>query len=432
MTYALTYHNRGSVTAEDVKLVAQAHYGLQLLGGAADRQVITLGDVAAGGEANVTLHGVTGAGSAPWAALDLLVYDQAHPEGGPPVEWVWIDHPLDTAAPTFYGIQAPDYLVPTSTTTLSGYAYDASGVSAVALRVQTPANGVQTRTCTGWAAQSGGWSCPWDLTALNGGTVPKDGDAFGVQIRATDIFGQVGAWSSAYPFVVDSVPPVVALNVAPEQQVAQGTGALLVRETPFALRGTVEDNRGLGEVVVCESGVCAPADVQLDPGPADVVVDDVPVAPAVTGGGTACIERTFVVTDALAIGEVRVGLTISHTHRDDLVGVLTSPANTQVEIISPDGRDAAANYDVLLSDAASSALHSGRGDDPGGACLRAARPSVRAPPGLPGRRGGGHLDAIAVRCRHRSSRRPIPPGSPDSRAAGHRLPYRALVLSCLR
>ena len=130
-------------------------------------------------------------------------------------------------------------------------------------------------------------------------------------------------------------------------------------------------------MVVCESGVCAPADVHLDPGPADVVVDDVPVAPAVTGGGTACIERTFVVADTLAIGEVRVGLTISHTHRDDLAGVLTSPANTQVEIISPDGRDAAANYDVLLSDAAPSALHSGRGDDPGGpAYARLARPSA--------------------------------------------------------
>jgi len=361
VTYVVTYRNRGNVPAEGARIVARAHYGLRLLDGAPDEQPFPLGDVDAAGEVSITVRGITQVAAEPWAALDLFAYDNAHPEGGPPVEWVWVDHPLDNAPPTFYGIQAPEYLVPTGTTTLRGYAYDASGVPMVTLRVQTPANGVWSTACSDTAPNDGAWSCPWNLTATNGGTVPNDGDTFHVQVQATDAFGHASAWSYAYPFIVDAVPPTLSLTLPNGQE---ASSAVHVRELPFALRGTVEDNHGLGKVIVCESGNCRSAQVLLDPRPANVLVDDAPPTGVTIGSGAGCIERSFTVTDALTLGEVRVGLTISHTQHGELTATLTSPAHTRVAILDADTGDEAQHYDVLLRDTTAVLLHSSRDDDP--------------------------------------------------------------------
>lgn len=373
VTYSVTYRNRGSVTAEGVRIVARAHYGLRLLDSASDAQTFLLGNVDAGDAVTITLRGMTQIASEPWAALDLLTYDDAHPEGGPPVEWAWVDHPLDDAPPTFSGIQAPSYLVPTGTTTLRGYAYDASGVPLVNLRVQTPANGTRSMTCPDTTPSDGSWSCPWDLTGSNGGTVPQDGDTFHVQIQATDAFGQSGAWSYAYPFLVDALPPTLSLTLPAGQETLS---AVHVQDLPFALRGTVEDNHGLGKVVVCESGSCRSAQLLLDPGPPTVLVNDAPHSGVTIGGGAGCIERSFIVSDTLTLGEVRVGLVISHTRRGEVTATLTSPAHTQVTLLDGDDNDAAQHYDVLLRDAVATPLHTRDDDDPSAPAFeRVARPA---------------------------------------------------------
>ncbi|MCD6284599.1 MAG: proprotein convertase P-domain-containing protein, partial [Anaerolineae bacterium] len=357
----ISYHNRGTETASGVSLRVTAHYGLQLVGSNPEFVDLLLGDVAPGESASATVQGETVADAEPWAAIDVLVYDHAHPDSGPPVEWVWIDHRLDDAAPQFYGISAPSVWVPTRTTTLRGYAYDRSGVPVVRAEVTTPAGATRLLVCPDITPQDGVWACPWDLVSANGGIALVEGDTFAVRIRASDAFGQTGDWTPAYRFQVDAEPPDVTLSGT-----TAGAQALVVNRTPYALRGTVVDNHGLGDVFVCEDSVCETAQLWLDPASgsaaAGLTVDDLPAGP-VSLGGTVCSERTFVVSDTVTIGEVRVGLAISHTHRDDLRVVLRSPSGTEVAIVTPDGRDVAQHYDVLLYDGATGFLHTTRNDE---------------------------------------------------------------------
>ncbi|MCJ7548292.1 MAG: proprotein convertase P-domain-containing protein [Anaerolineae bacterium] len=357
----ISYHNRGSETASGVTLRIVAHYGLQLVGSNPDVVDLLLGDVAPGETAGATVQAETVVDGEPWAAIDVLVYDAAHPDSGPPVEWVWIDHRLDDAAPQFYGISAPSVWVPTMTTTLHGYAYDPSGVPVVNAEVTPPTGPTRPLVCPDVSPGDGVWACPWDLVAANGGIALGEGDTFAVRIRASDAFGQTGDWTPVYRFQVDAEPPEVKLSGT-----AAGEQALVVNRTPYALRGTVVDNHGLGDVFVCEDGVCETAQLWLDPASgedaAGFIVDDLPAGP-VSLGGTTCSERTFVVSDTVMIGEVRVGLAISHTRRGDLHLVLRSPSGTEVAIVTPDGRDAAQHYDVLLHDAATGSLHTTQNDD---------------------------------------------------------------------
>ncbi|MBN1814246.1 MAG: proprotein convertase P-domain-containing protein, partial [Anaerolineae bacterium] len=389
LSYTIHYANLGDDAATNVTVDLSAHYALRLLDGAPDHQVIALGDVAPGAEISRTFRGeislqgylICRAAGPPeactaylWAAADALVYDDDHAPSGPPVEWVWIDHQVDGTPPEFFGVRNPEHLIAADENRLYGYAYDAAGVPEITLRIQTPVDAQQTLACPDGTPRDGLWLCDWDATATNGGVTPSDGDQFAVRLEAVDGFGLTSDWTRepAFVFTVDSVPPTVTLSLA-ESQVTPDT--TLVSAGTYALVGQVTDNHGLGYVEVCEEGKCALANVLLDPGPAQAIYDNAPAAPVGIGG--ACLVRTFDVTESFSIGEVSLGLNLTHPWRDEVQAVLESPAGTQVQVIYGDSiLGVAQNYDVFLNDAATGDLHAGQSDDPAAPYYdRVARPS---------------------------------------------------------
>jgi hypothetical protein len=404
--YTVHYRNQGTAPANGVWLDISARYALRLPDGdhlpaqQRDHQIVQLGNVAPGDEGVATFRGVVDLDAtrqdyydpclaafpdtpevcAPylnWASITALVYDNAHPESGPPLDWIWVDHKVDSTAPEFFGIVWPEYLVSAGVNTVRGYAYDASGVPQITLEIQPPLGGTTTLNCPDATPQDGQWSCDWDVTATNGGVTPEDGDEFMVRLQATDGSGQVSAWTAWQTFVVDTEPPTVTLDAA-ASGAANGS---LVDTGAFRLVGDLSDNHGLGEAEVCIDGDCAPADVQLQGVPADVY-DDEPAAPLAIDASTACgvngIVRTFDVSDSFTVGGVSFGFNATHTRRDDIAAALESPAGIQVQVLFPKTGTSSQfqHYDVLLNDAVPSGLHDRKADDDPAAPYydRSARP----------------------------------------------------------
>ena len=391
--YTVHYRNQGTSTAAGVRLDVSAWFALRLPDGQHlptqyhDHQVVVLGDIGPGDEGVATFRGVVNLAATrqeyyepclalfpntpevcdpylQWASVTALVYDNAHPETGLPLDWIWVDHKVDSTAPEFFGIVWPEYLVSAGVNTVRGYAYDASGVPQITLEIQSPLGGTTMLNCPDATPQDGQWSCDWDVTATNGGVTPADGAEFLVRLQATDGFGQVSEWTHWQTFVVDTEPPTVTLDAA-ASGAADGS---LVNTGAYRLVGDVSDNHGLGDVEVCIDGDCAQAGVQLQVAPANVY-DDEPAAPLAIGASTACgvnsIMRTFEVTDSLTVGEISFGFNVTHTRRNDIVAVLASPQGTEVQVIFPKMGTPSRfqNYDVLLDDAVPSGLHDYKGDD---------------------------------------------------------------------
>jgi type II secretory pathway pseudopilin PulG len=372
--YTLLYRNPGPQEVTGIKAEITAHYGLKLQGRASDHQTLNLGNVAAGETVTATFRGeVDLQQGINWAAADILIYDDAHPESGPPIEWIWIDHPLDGEAPQFFGISAPQYLIAADRNVLHGYAHDASGTPALNLAAETPSAGTRTFSCLDPTPLDGSWLCDWDTTALNGGIPPQDGDIFRLAVQVEDTFGHTSRWTRLQPLIVDTIPPTVTLET---ELVESLEDFRITRADSFGLRGEITDNQGLGFVEVCEEGICERADVRLTSGQGASWIDDQPSAPIPIDSSAPCVKRTFNVTDTFDVAAIGVGLNISHTYRGDLHVTLQSPSGTEVTIVTPT-MEAARNYNVFLEDNASKLLHT-RLDDPivGSAYHRAARPDA--------------------------------------------------------
>jgi hypothetical protein len=142
--------------------------GLRLVGG---NQTLPLGDIGAGQSGSVTFEGDidSSGGTHNWANLEALVYSDAYPVSGPPLEWLWADHQIDHSPPVSLTIEQPVTVVGPGTNIFGGYAYDASPPLSLALdhgTGQTPCPPAQA---------DGSWRCTWNATAANGGTPPDDG-----------------------------------------------------------------------------------------------------------------------------------------------------------------------------------------------------------------------------------------------------------------
>jgi len=368
ITYTIHFRNLGAFTATNVTADVTAQYALRLPddpGG--DHLVVALGDIGPGEEGTVTFLGVvdTGESSEPWAAVQVHVYDDAHPSSGQPLEWMWAHHQVDRVAPEFLGLQQPTYYIGTDTVALRGYAYDDADVPQITVTIEPPTGPTDTLVCPDSTPADGGWSCAWDVSASNGDVTPADGDVFNLQIQASDGFGQ-SAGNAPLAFVVDARPPTVTLNVS-ATQVFSGS---LLHSSSLKLVGDVADEGGVSAVSVCVDDVCGPASLQLTSGQSSVTYDDVPAAPISIDGGTACgggeIVYTFHVTHSFEIAHVSVGFAAEHDHRDDLLARLQSPAGTTVQVIDDDGITGTEyrNYDVFLNDAAPIALAATGDHDP--------------------------------------------------------------------
>jgi len=360
IVYQVRYQNRGEDPATGVSLDITASQALNLPDGdTAQHQTVALGQVGPGERGEVTFRGVvsTSLSVEPWAAVEMRLFDDAHGPGGSPLVRLWVQHPVDNEPPVFFGIRQPAYAIPTGVNPLLGYAYDEAGVSQMDLEIQSPGAGTSYLICSDAIPGDGILTCDWEVLGSNN-------DLLSVRLQATDGFGQTSGWSDAQQFLVDTAPPDVTLNIT-ASDVLSGS---LFRGSAFGLYGDVTDNGGVAWVDVCVEGACAAADVQLDGALGPVDYEDAPDAPLPLGSGTACggseIVRTFDVAKDFAIGEVSLGFVAEHSRRDDLWAELQSPTGTRVQLLDDDGLAGTGyrNYDVLLNDAAPTAVALALGD----------------------------------------------------------------------
>lgn len=251
--YTVRCRNRGTQTVPGVRLELAAYGALRLLDQAAE-----LGDIPPGGEAVATFRAVVDRSQAEGslAAVHGLFYDAAHGSGGPALGWLWAVHRVDAGAPDAMAIESPVEVVGPGQTLLTGYAHDESGVAQVQVEIQAPAGGTSLLACSVPRPEEGRWSCPWDVTASNGGVPPADGSQFTLRVQASDPFGHT-AWSDPQTLIADTRPPTVTLNTTGIKVFPGG-----VVHSQAVLVGTADDEHGVAGVEVCVDDQCAAADLQ--------------------------------------------------------------------------------------------------------------------------------------------------------------------------
>lgn len=84
-----------------------------------------------------------------------------------------------------------------------------------------------------------------------------------------------------------------------------------------------------------------------------------PVNETATSCSGTPLTRTISVADSFTIADVDFGFTIDHTYRGDLQVRLQSPSGTEITLVTNDGGNGNANYDVLFDDDATDAVNTG-------------------------------------------------------------------------
>ncbi|MFN2167021.1 MAG: Ig-like domain repeat protein, partial [Anaerolineae bacterium] len=255
IAYTLHYRNEGSATLKGAWLTLSAHGALRL-----ETDRIDLGDVPAGWEGSVTVHGTADGSLSQYGLAALLA--QLHAAGGVPdrpLEWAVAAHRVDRGAPEQVGLNASAVLAGPGAGWLLGTSFDESGVRHVDVAIVSPSGVTTILGCDPSDTATGGWSCPWDATAANGGVKPENDAQFTVRLRATDRFGNTSDWSAPAVIRVDAQPPTVTLDdgglpPTASAQAADATGASLsrlVRGSALRLLGDTADNTKVGSVSVC-------------------------------------------------------------------------------------------------------------------------------------------------------------------------------------
>jgi hypothetical protein len=253
IAYTVSYRNEGSHDMLGAWLDLSAHGALRLT-----VDTLELGDIPPGGEGTVTFQGTVDRTLSPQglAAVVGRLYDAANGSDGPPLEWLIAAHRVDRDVPEILGLSSPLVVGP-GASWLSGNAHDESGVSQVEIEITSPSGAVSTLTCEVTGQASGGWSCPWDATAVNGGIKPADGDAFSLRLRATDRHGYTSDWSASHAIRVDAQPPTITLAT----EMSGASPVHLVRGNSLRLVGDAQDNHALGTVTACLDDACRTADL---------------------------------------------------------------------------------------------------------------------------------------------------------------------------
>jgi uncharacterized repeat protein (TIGR01451 family) len=266
IAYTVRYRNEGSVALKGASLALSAHGALRL-----ERDRIDLGDIPPGGEGSVTFQGTADRSRSQFGLAAVLA--RLYSAGSGPdeaLEWLVAAHRVDRGAPEQVGLHASSALVGPTAGWLQGDSFDESGVHHVDVEIVSPSGATRTLGCDASDAATGGWSCPWDATAANGGVRPANDAEFTVRLRATDRFGSTSPWSAPRAIRVDAQPPTVTLALLGAQppQVMQGAVAAgaspapVVRGSALRLTGATGDNSRVGTVTVCLDGEdCGKADL---------------------------------------------------------------------------------------------------------------------------------------------------------------------------
>jgi hypothetical protein len=249
VTYTVTLTNEGSEAAEGVRVALTPRGALALDG----PTTISVGTIPAGGQIVVPVNGTISAALGGAAAeLNGLVSDFRHGA----FEWFWAHHPVDRSAPVEMAISSPiSYVVP-FTNTIAGVVTDPGGTPTIDLMFRPiPGNEEAFTTCTDPTPYDGAWQCTLNLGSLEGRT------GLEIRARATDSFGQVGAWSPYRLLQLDRTPPTV--TVTTDVALLLQDGFLSLNEATW--RGLLGDDFEPDYVEACVLGECVTADAPLGP-----------------------------------------------------------------------------------------------------------------------------------------------------------------------
>ena len=328
-------------------------------------QRVDVGDVAAGASKTVTFEGridtgFDGNNRESWATVSVTVLDDL----GSVIDWAYMDHIVDAEPPAYVEILSPVVVAKPGLNTVRGIVRDASAVPDITLEIGGPGLPAREVLCHDDTPEDGTWSCDVDFGSL------VDGQSLRLRARATDVHGQVGAWSdaagAAQPLVVDAAPPTVSLG----ERVAAAFETGVIDAASTLIGGVVTDDGLVSAVDVCTSAEaerCLSAELALDPAamaPAGVTQLDLPASPLRIDAGAACtgrgIVRSLPVSERFTIADVDLGVELEHELRDDLVVKLASPAGTEITLV--DGSLAGRNYNLRFDDAAPLGAASDRAD----------------------------------------------------------------------
>ncbi len=386
ITYTVTYINEGTDPADGVILAVEAFFALRSNAtNRSDPWVIQIGDLQPGASGTLTFTArvdADGNGQAQyascrqqnseeacrkhldWATLEALVFDSSHPESGLPVDWIWVNHRVDSRVPEFFGIQVGEALLSSGLNLLSGYAYAESDISQINLEIQNPGRASQVIMCPDSTPSDGSWDCEINLTGLTGGIEPVDGSIYQIRSQAVNEHGFASNWSLWQAYTVDNLAPTIELT-----QTNLISDGVLTNDSTYSLAGLIMDNFGVKGVDVCVDGVCLSATLASEKiAPVAYEIEDVPDH-SIPIESAACqvnpILRTFEIQENFIVARVTLGFNAEHALRDQLVLELTSPANTTVRLSADDlllGTDFE-NLDVLIEDAAALSILQYQGND---------------------------------------------------------------------
>ena len=234
--YTLTLHNAGDNVAYNVVLHTQALGALRFGGGTADA-VLNVGDIAPGVTQTLNLNGqiIAGVGSAEFIAA---LHDDQHRE----FDWAWALQAVDATAPNTVDITLPNGYVRVGQNRIVGTASDVAGVRNIEVQITELPSGVNKIIhCSVSAAFSGTWTCGWQIDTLAAIA------SFDLQARATDMFGNISAWSAIYHASADATAPTITLSTNSLQALADG----FLTASELNLSGQAQDEQHVARVELC-------------------------------------------------------------------------------------------------------------------------------------------------------------------------------------
>lgn len=278
-----------------------------------------------------------------WGSADIVIYDKP----GNPLEWLFVAIEVDQSGPSYIELNPLLRQINPAGNNFSGVVVDQSAIT----NLDFLFNG-QPLACLNESDLPAEWACQLDLAPLG----LSDGQTVAVQVRGTDEHGQVGPYSPAVLLVVDSLPPVVALSDGSQAYFADA----LIGRTENILTGVISDTRGQANVEICKvvdgAELCAFASPESNPNPANVYVTDEGGSLPIPACGSGGLVRTLTVAQSFVIGDLNVGLNLSHPFRNDILATLQSPAGTILSLVA--AGSGASNYALLLDDGAAADLAS--------------------------------------------------------------------------
>jgi hypothetical protein len=160
-----------------------------------------------------------------------------------PLDWLWIQHDVDTAGPESLEIESPLAYVQPYTNTVRGTVYDPSGVTTITLRSRLlPFGGYETVDCVDLTPRDGQWSCEWDLGDAG------NGKRYTLQASAVDRFGNGPTSGGMVTVTVDTQPPTITLDLDANERLAD---AVLGSNEEILLTGQVNDDQKAASAEIC-------------------------------------------------------------------------------------------------------------------------------------------------------------------------------------